>query len=322
MGVPANESSARLIRMPSKTYQDFGTKPPGHWFELGLLVLLAAIWSSSFMLIKVAVAEIPPFSLATGRMALASVLLLAWALRGEERIPMKARYLGIYLFMGFFGNALPFTLIGWGELTVDSGLAAILMGIMPITTAILAHFFVGNEPLVPTRAVGAAVGLTGLVVLVGWDILDQLGNELLAQLAVLGGAVSYAVNTVFARRHVGIPGKVLAAGSMTAGTLLLIPITLLVESTPIQVPSFTPLMAMILLGILPTGLAALLYFRLVKSLGASGFSQVNYLIPLMGVAWGVLLLGEEPGLREATALVLILTGVALVNRRRNSLPKK
>lgn len=267
------------------------------------------------MLIKVAVITIPPLTLAAGRMALAALLLVMWAHRGGHRIPLNPRYLGIYAFIGFFGSALPFTLIGWGELTVDSGLAAILMGIMPVATTVLAHFFTGDEPLVPTRAIGALTGLMGLLVLVGWDALENLGGEFLAQLAVLGGALSYAVNTVFARRHVGIQGRVLAAGSISAGTLILMPVALLVEQPLSLSPSATGLSAMIMLGVLATGLATLIYFRLVKSLGASGFAQINYLIPLMGVAWGVLLLGERPGLREFIALILILAGVALVNRR-------
>ncbi len=284
------------------------------WVDLSLLVVLAAIWGSSFSLIKIAVDTIPPATLACGRMALAAAMLTGWAWASGHRIPVSPRYLAIYAFIGLFGSALPFTLIGWGELTVDSGLAAILMGVMPIVTPVLAHFFTPDEPLRARRMAGALVGLSGLLVLIGWDALSGLGGAMLAQLAITAGAVSYAVNTIFTRRHIHIPGRVLAAGSITAGTLLLLPVAIFLEHPWSARPTAEAWLSLVLLGVLSTGVATLLYFRLVKSLGATTFSQINYLIPLMGVAWGAALLGEQPGGREAVALGLILIGIALVNR--------
>jgi drug/metabolite transporter (DMT)-like permease len=289
------------------------------WDDLAVLVLLAAIWSSSFMFIKVAVDSIPPMTLAAGRLALAAVLLSVFAWKSGARVALEPRLLLAFAFVGCFGNALPFSLIGWGEQTVSSGLAAILMGAMPLVTVVLAHYFTQDEPFQPRRTLGLLVGLVGLLTLIGWEMLSDLGGAAIAQLAVLGGAVSYAVNTIFTRRNLHIPGPTLAAGSITAGALMLLPPALLVEHPWTLAPTAEALWSMLALGVLSTALAALLYFHLVRAIGATAFAQVNYLIPMMGVAWGALILGERPGSREFAALILILAGVWLVNQSSRKL---
>jgi len=283
--------------------------------ELALLVLLACIWGASFMLIKVGVGSIPPMTLVAARLGVAAAMLLVVAAASEQRLPASLTAWGVFFFIGCFGNALPFTLISWGEQRLDSGLAAILMGIMPIVTALLAHFFV-HEPLTLRRVCGVAIGFAGLVLLVGPGALAGLGERVLSQLAVLSAAVSYAVTTIFVRRFVRLPGRIMAAGATAAGTLLILPPALVLEQPWRLSPSPDSVLAVLLLGLLPTGLATLIYFRLVRTLGATVFSQVNYLIPVMGVVWGVTLLGEQPGPRALTALALILGGVGLVTRAR------
>ena len=265
------------------------------------------------MFIKVAVVTVPPLTLAVMRLALASTLLAAYVWRTGVRIRLTSQVLFAFAFVGCFGNALPFTLIGWGEQTVSSGLAAILMGAMPLATLILAHYFTKDEPFQRRRLLGLLIGLTGLAVLVGWDALSDLGGAWIAQMAILSAAVSYAVNTVFTRRNLHIPGPILAAGAISAGTIMLLPLALLLES-PWQIqPTSSALWSIAALGVLSTALATLLYFHLVRAIGATAFSQVNHMIPIMGVLWGALFLGERPGVRELLALTLILVGVWLVN---------
>jgi drug/metabolite transporter (DMT)-like permease len=283
------------------------------WDDLALLLLLAAIWSSSFMFIKVAVLTVPPLTLAVMRLALAAALLGAYAWRAGVRIQLTPQVLFAFAFVGCFGNALPFTLIGWGEQTVSSGLAAILMGAMPLVTLILAHHLIQDEPFQRRRLLGLLIGLTGLAILVGWDALSDLGGAWVAQMAILGGAVSYAVNTVFTRRNLHIPGTILAAGAVTAGMLMLLPLALLLEQPWKIQPTSSALWSIVALGVLSTALATLLYFHLLRAIGATAFSQVNHMIPIMGVLWGTLFLGERPGFRDLLALTLILIGVWLVN---------
>ncbi len=268
------------------------------------------------MFIKVGVETIPPMTLSAGRLVLAAIVLIVFAIYGRDVIPMTLKIWGVCLFIGLFGNALPYTLISWGELRIDSGLAAILMGIVPISTAVLAHVFTHDEPLTVKRLIGIFVGFTGIIVLVGWKSLTGLHTDVPYELAVLLGAFCYAVTNIFVRRHVYIPGRVLAAGSTLAGALIMLPMALAYERPWSLSPSLESLGAMIMLGLLPTAVAALIYLRLIKATGATFVSQVNYLVPALGVVWGVALLAERPSWRALIALTLILAGIALVNRRR------
>lgn len=294
--------------------------PSANWRELGLLFLLAAIWGASFMLIKVGVESIPPLTLTASRLVIAAILLVAYAAPAGHSAWTDARAWGIYLFIGLFGNALPFTLISWGEVYIDSGLAAILMGIMPIATAVLAHFLTADERLSLRRASGVIIGFTGLTVLVGWHALSQIGTAVVAQITVVGGAMCYAITTIFTRRNAFLPGRVLAAGATVAGALMILPMALIYERPWELSPADNSIAAAVLLGLVPTGLAALIYFRLIKTVGATILSQVNYLIPIFGVGWGMLLLGERVTLHAIVALVFVLVGVALVNQRRAPRP--
>lgn len=268
------------------------------------------------MFIKVGVDTIPPMTLSAGRLVLAAIVLIVFAIYGRDAIPMTPKIWGVCLFIGLFGNALPYTLISWGELRIDSGLAAILMGIVPISTAVLAHVFTHDESLTVQRLIGIFVGFAGIIVLVGWKSLTGLHTDIPYELAVLLGAFCYAVTNIFVRRHVYIPGRVLAAGSTLAGALIMLPMALAYERPWSLSPSPESLGAMIMLGLLPTAVAALIYLRLIKATGATFVSQVNYLVPALGVVWGVALLAERPSWRALIALTLILTGIALVNRRR------
>lgn len=289
------------------------------WRELLLLLFLAVVWSSSFLFIKLAITSIPPLSLAFGRMLIGGLILyLVLMLRGQQ-LPRTLAHWGIALFVGLIGNALPFTLIHWGELRIDSALAAVLMGSMPVLVVTLAHFFIPDEPVTRYRAVGIAVGFAGLCLLVGADALAGLGGAVIAQLAVIGGACAYAVNTVFIRRFAARShSQGLAAASLFAGALMLLPLALWHE-TPLRLsPTPAAVGATLMLGVFSTGIATLVYFRLLRTVGATVFSQVNYLIPLMGLAWGMLLLGEQPSWNQVAALPVILLGVGLVNHRPRS----
>ena len=286
--------------------------------EFALLGGLAVVWSSSFVAIKLGVETIPPATLAAGRLGIAALLLLAVLAAGRRRLPLAPRSVAIYFFVGLFGNALPFSMIGWGETVVDSGLAAILMGAMPVATAVLAHFFTPEDRLTPRRLIGTLLGLSGIFVLIGWQALGGLGRDVVAQLALVGGAVCYAITTVFVRRYGNLPGRVMAAGAMLAGALLSGLLALATEHPWTLAPSASSWLALIYLGLLPTAAAALVYFHLIRKIGATMFSQINFVLPAMGAVWGAVLLGERIGLNAWLALALIAVGVALVNSRRSA----
>ena len=269
----------------------------------------------AFLLIKIGVETVPPITLTLSRLVIGAVVLCSIAFAFKEGLPKTAGHWFIAAFVGIVGNALPFTLIHWGEQTIDSGLAALFMGVMPVWVVVLAHFF-ADERMTLIRTLGVISAFTGLLFLVGWDVLKELGDDVLAQTAVIAAAICYAISTIFVRRQGTIPMRPIAAASLIVGALVLLPIALLIEAPDIHQFSTKSLLAVGLLGLLQTGLAALLYFHLIARVGATVFSQINYIIPILGIGWGVLLLNEQPGWREALALGFVLVGLILVNRRR------
>ena len=277
--------------------------------DYALLATLGILWGGSFMLIKLAVDQIPPATMTTGRLVIAAVILFITAMAYGEKITLRFRHLGLIVLVGVVGNALPFALIAWGEKTVDASLAAILMGIMPISTLILAHFLVGDEKMNTRKLVGGIVGLTGLVVLVGPAVLLRLGQDGISQLAILAAAVSYAVNAVLMKGLLGLPRTATAAWVLFAGALVLTPVSLFVDA-PLQLnPGSTALGAMFLLGVFPTAIATLVMFKVLERQGAAFFGQVNFIVPLSGVIWAAAVLGERPEPRALIALGIVLSGI-------------
>lgn len=266
------------------------------------------------MFIKVAVQTISPVTLSFGRVALAAIVLTIYSFARGDVLPRDRHTWIAACVIALIGNALPFTLIHWGERFVDSSLTAILMGTMPVAVALMAHFATDSDPLTVPRATGITLGFFGLVVLIGWEALGGLGAATLAQVAIVAAALSYSVTTIFVRRVTHLTGRPMAMATLICGTAMLLPMALVFEQPLSLTPDWESLGSLLMLGIFSTGIATLLYFRLVHTLGATTFSQVNYLIPILGVGWGALLLEEQPDLQEAVALALILTGVALVNQ--------
>lgn len=288
------------------------------WIDYALFAVVALTWSSSFLFIKVAVADIGPWSITAGRIVIAAVILYGFLKMRGLSLPQAPSAWARFAFVGVVGNVIPFFLIGYGEQTVDSGLAAILMGVMPVVTIVLAHLLIPDEPFTLRRGAGVAMGFGGVVVLVGVDALGGFGTSTVAQLAVLGGAVCYSISTVFVRRAVTISGPLMAAGSQIVGAMVVVPLALAIERPWHYSPSPSSLVAVVMLGVFSTAIAMLIYFRLVKQLGAGKLSQVNYLIPVLGAAWGMLFLGERFNPSTFVALAMVLAGIAIVSGRRRA----
>jgi len=290
-------------------------RPISHWL---LLFALVAMWGSSFMFTKIAVAAIAPTDLVAGRFVLASATLLTVLAATRRRLPGSARLWLFILAMALMGNCVPFWLISWGQQRIDSGLAGILMAIMPLTTAMLAHFFVAGERLNRYKAAGFVLGFVGIVVLMGPAVLLELsgsGTVLLSQLAVLGGALCYAVNTIVARHRPQSDALVAAAGVALVACLIMTPVSAL---TGLPEPSAIPAMAAIalaVLGIVSTATATVVYFKLITLAGPSFLSLINYLIPAWAVLMGMLFLGERPAWTALAGLALILAGIALAETK-------
>jgi drug/metabolite transporter (DMT)-like permease len=284
-----------------------------------LLLLLGAVWGSSFLLIKVAVATIPPITVATGRIGIGAIVLALMVAARGRAWPRDKRSWLLLLVMGTIGNAIPFSLINWGETHIDSGLTAILMSTVPLATIMLAPAFVHDEPVTPGKLLGVAFGMAGVAVLIGPGALMGAHGELLGEIAVTGAALCYAVNGLVARQLPPMPVEVISAGTLLSASLVGLPLSLAAERPWAAAPSVLSLGALALLGVLNTAGGYLLLFRLVVRAGAGFASLNNFLVPLFGVMWGVLLLEERPSPRAVAGLALIFAGLAAVRllpRRR------
>jgi drug/metabolite transporter (DMT)-like permease len=283
--------------------------------NLALLFALSLIWGSSYMLIKLGLETVPPVTVAAVRITCGALaLLLVMQLRGH-RVPALGRAWVPFVIMAVSGSALPFSLIAWGETHITSSLTTILLGVVPVSTTLLAHFFTPDERFTRDKLAGLAAGFVGLLVLIGPDAVAGLGHELMGQLAIICAALSYAISMVYARGMRHVPPLVNSACTMTAAAFIIIPFSLVLDAPWRLAPSLTSMVALAVLGVFGTGLAALIFFRLIASAGATFTSMLNYLIPLVGIMWGALLLGEQVPPSAFLGLALILAGVALVNRR-------
>ena len=289
-----------------------------------ILLILSLIWGASFLFIKVAVGTIPPFSVAFGRTALAAVLLYLVLRSRGLKMPGWGPVWGTFLLMGLFNGAVPYTLITWAEIHIDSGLAAILNALMPLFTVLLAHLFTGDERLNWMKVVGIFLGFLGVVALIGPTALKGLGRHVLAQLAVMAAALCYAIAIIFGRRLKEITPLVSATGQLFCAAFLTLPMILLFDAPWTLSPSLISLGALSCLSLLGTALAYLLYYYLLRRIGSTNLSLVTYLLPITGVFWGALLLGERLHWSAFLALGLILAGIAGVNNRlpKFSLAKK
>jgi len=287
-----------------------------HYLMLGLL---AVFWSSGFMFIKIGVETVPPLTMAAGRVVIAAVVLYAVMRAQGHRLPASGRLWAIAFVIGFFGNALPFFLISWGEVRVDSALAAILMAVMPLATLLLSHVFTADERLNVFKGAGVALGIGGVVILVGPSALTGLGGELWHQLAIAGGAVCYAIATVTARKLPPIPPLVPSAATMLCATVQVVPLALALDTPWALAPTAASLLSVAYLGLVPTALATIIYFQLVAARGATFLALNNFLIPVLGTVWGALFLGEVIGVAALFALAVILAGIAVATWRRPAL---
>ena len=294
------------------------TSMPGkvEWSDYCLILLTGLLWGSAFLLIKIAIVTIPPYTLTMGRMGIATLALFVVLILRGQWLPLDRKSLTLFAFIGLFGSALPFTRISWGEIHSPSGLAAVLMGIMPITTALLAHFFIPDEPFGWRKAIGIFVAFGGLLILVGIDAISGFDSSVTAQIAMLCAAAAYAVTTTFTRLRVAHPGLIMATGSSMMGFLWVLPLALVYDRPWSLTPDLMGVSATVLLGLLPSAVGILLFFHLIRRVGATIFAQVNYLIPLVGAFLGVVFLGEALNWQLISALVLVLSGISIVTLAR------
>ncbi len=287
--------------------------------ELALLVLLALLWGSSYLFIKVAVAEIPPVTLIALRVLGAAFFLLVVLAARAQRLPRDARTWRMLLVQSFLNSIGAWTVLAWGQQFVDAGLASVLNSTSPIFVFIFATLVTRNEPLDIGRLAGAALGMLGVLLIVGTDVLRGLGDQVAGQIACLAGAALYAGAAIYGKRFGHVDAVGTAAGTMIWASVVLVPLALVVDRPSTLSPSAAALAATGVLSILCTGVALVIYFRLVETLGSMGVASQSYLRAGIGVILGIVVLGETFTSTMGLGLVAAIAGVALINWPRKYL---
>ena len=284
--------------------------------EWGLLVLLSTVWGGSFFFAAVALREVGPLTVTISRVLIAAILLHAFIRLTGLRMPADGRTWAAFFGMGLLNNAIPFSLIFWGQTHIASGLASILNATTPLFTVVVAHFLTSNEKLTPGRGLGVLIGFAGVVVMIGTDLLGGLSENLLAQFAVLGAAVAYAFATIYGRRFRQLPPICTAAGQVTASTILMLPVALIVEQPwTLPMPGWQTIAALAALGAVCTAFAYGLYFRILRTAGSTNISLVTFLVPVSALLLGMLVLGERLEPKHFLGMALIGIGLAAIDGR-------
>ena len=295
------------------------TKPTlGNWIAL---ICLGAIWGGSFMGAKLALTSFGPMTVALLRLTLASVVLLIIALASGRKFPGFTtsidRRIWVHIaIMGLITNAVPFSLLNWGQLYVSSGFAGVTMAVVPLLVLPLSHFILKSNEMAPQKVIGFIIGFIGIIVLIGpTQLITSTGANLepVARIACISAALCYGLGAINTRLCPPVSIMVYSTGGLVVGTLFLLPIALLIEGVP-QWPETTALIATIYLGLFPTALATILLVGIINSAGPAFMSMVNYQVPLWAIAFGIIFLGEKVPTSFIAALGLIMLGLAVSQR--------
>jgi drug/metabolite transporter (DMT)-like permease len=285
------------------------------------LIVLALLWGPAFLFMKVAVQEVPPLTIAAVRVCLGAVLLcLILAVQGTP-LPKIGPIWKDFAVMGLTANAIPFAFLSWGQQYIDSAVAAILVGAMPLFTMLLAHIFTVDDTLSPNKVAGMVAGFWGLVLLFAPAFLDGIHATLWGGTAAIGAALSYSVAFVYARKRLrGLPPLVGPTAQLVMAAVYLLPLSLIIERPYLlPLPAWSTLNSLLLLTVWSTVLAFIAYYRAMEHISATTLSVVTYLNPIIATILGVVILHEQLGWNSYLGYALIIVGAMIVN---NAYPKK
>jgi len=286
--------------------------------EVALLLLLATLWGASYTFIKVGVETIPPLTLIAARTFIASVVLLAILCARRMALPTDVKVWRQFLVQSCLNSVVPFTLIAWAEQSVDSGLATILNSCSPIFTFVLARSLARQASATGRQLFGVVCGMIGICLIVGVQALDGIGQQLTADLAIVAATICYAGAAMFSRHFRGLDPILPATGSLVCGAIVLVPASLVADRPWTLAPSSTSIAALLCLAVFSTALAFTLYFRLIRTLGPVGTTAQAYLRVPIGVAIGVVFLGEALAVSSWIGLVCVIAGVAAMTSPKPS----
>jgi len=277
----------------------------------GLLVLLSMLWGGSFFFGQVAVREMPPMTVAMGRVGIAAIALLVFIYARGERMPRDAGLWAMFAVMGLINNVIPFNLILYGQTQITSGLASILNATTPIFTVVLAHFLTVDEKLSVGRMVGVGCGLAGVALMMGPDALAGATENVVGQAVVLCAACSYAFAGIFGRRLRNVGPTVAAGGQLVSSSMLMLPIVLFFDRPwEMAMPGLDVIGAVVGLAVISTSAAYVIYFRILAVAGATNVLLVTLLVPVSAILLGTVFLGEV--LLPSHMLGMAIVGLGLL----------
>ena len=284
----------------------------GGWQNWVRLAALGLIWGASFTAVGVAIDDYEPLTIAAIRLIIAALILVPIAL-WRHGVPSDARIWLFALIAAIVSNALPFTLLNWGQKFIASSVAGVFMAALPLIVLPLSHFFVPGQTMSMRKIVGLTLGFVGVLLLIGLDALSQLGGggyQLLAQLACLAAAICYGFGSIVMKRAPKSDPLVFGAMAMGLAAIIATPIALSVEGMP-EFSGWVGLGALLYLGAVPTALAMVILLVILDKAGPLFLSLVNYQVPVWAIVFGAIFLGEEIPARLGVALLMILIGVAI-----------
>ena len=286
--------------------------------EWTLLFALSVLWGGTFYFVAVAVKELPPLTLATARVVLAAAALYVFLLATGEKMPRDRASWIAFFGMGLLNNAGPFILLNWGQTHIPSGVASILLGTTPFFTAILAHFVTSDEKLTGSRLLGVTLGLAGITTIVGGSALSAIGDNIAGQLAIVGAAIGYSLSSLWGRwqfRTLDTSPSVAATGMLICSSLILMAIVMFDRPWTLPVPGGGVIWAVLGLALPSTALAYVIYFRLLRTIGATNLMLVTFMMPVTAIMLAVTLLGERLELRHILGMGLIALGLVAIDGR-------
>lgn len=293
--------------------------------EWGQLVTLSALWGGSFFFNAIAVETLPPLTIVTIRVLLGAILLYAVVRATGKHVPIDRRIWLAFLVMGLLNNVIPFSLIAWGQSHIESGLASILNATTPFFTVLVAHLMTRDERMTPASVVGVVIGFAGVTIMIGVDALADAGGDIVAQVAILIAALSYALSAVYARRFSrrGLAPLAAATGQIAAAAAVMVPLSLIVDQPwRLPVPGFPTIGALLALAALSTCLAYIIYYRILATAGAVNLMLVTFLIPVTAILLGAFILGERLSLHHFVGMAAIGVGLAVIDGRPLAMLRK
>jgi len=286
--------------------------------DYGLIGVLGILLGIPYALTKITQTTIPPLTGVAARVVLAAIALWFIVLASKIRLRSLKGYMPLLFVQGCVSSVIPYTLIAYGQVSVNSAVAAILNSTTPLFVCLISLFWTRHEPLNFNRIFGVSAGLAGVIMIAGVNSLQRLGTDAFGQVAIVVATASAAVAAIHGRKFNNMAPELAAAGSLTCAAIVLVPLCFLMDA-PLQLaPSAGSIVALLVNAVFATALRAIIYFRLLRTIGSIGTTSAGYLKPAVGVLIGCTFLGENLTSMAAVGLVAIFIGVAIIDQKQQS----